>query len=39
MKVTRSVLFVVVVVVASTAAAVAHLADSTFDLPVLRLPG
>jgi hypothetical protein len=39
MKVTRSVLFVVIVVVASTAAAVAHLTDEIFDIPALRLHG
>jgi hypothetical protein len=39
MKVTRPVLFVVIVVIASTLAAVAHLTDATFDIPALRLVG
>lgn len=39
MKITRSVLLVVLVIVASTVAAVAHLADERFAIPVLRLLG
>jgi archaellum component FlaG (FlaF/FlaG flagellin family) len=39
MKVSRSVLFVLIVVIASTVAAVAHLTDETFDIPALRVHG
>lgn len=39
MKFTRSVVLFVVVVLASAAAAVAHLADETFDFPTLHVPG
>lgn len=37
MKLTRSVLLVALVIVVSTVAAVAHLADERFATPVLRL--
>lgn len=39
MKVSRSVLFVLVVVIASTVAAVAHLTDEAFDVPAFRIHG
>jgi len=39
MKVTRSVLLVAVVVVASMAAAAAHLTDTTFDVPLAQVLG
>lgn len=39
MKVSRSVLLVLIVVVASTVAAVAHLTDESFDIPALRVDG
>lgn len=39
MKVSRSVLFVLIVVIASTMAAVAHLTDETFDVPAIPVHG
>lgn len=39
MKVTRSVLLFVLVVVVSTVAAVAHLTGETFDIPALGMYG
>jgi len=39
MKVSRSVLFVLIVVIASAVAAVAHVTDETFDVPAIHLHG